>query len=369
MSTLLAVLTLIISTVIDLGAVWKGIRTALRYCFWGWLGYVYLTGGFETERISHLFPPTITRWERLIVRSASAYDVDPNALATIMLVESCGNPEAVSSAGAMGLMQVMPLNFMSHELPLAYDPQVNIDKGAAVYRTFLNAAGGDVGNAFAGYNGGFMALNSKNWGEETQRYSRWTNDIYKGVLSGNGEAIREFYTQHKYGCTKAELVRTPDMSIQNPLPAWVNYLSKQVPDIYPAGEGEVILPYPSNVTPTLVDNGLHGVGDWPGRDWLAPCGTPLYAPISGVVVRKGTDSYVGPYGANNSYLALKNKPLGLEVVMMHGDYIVEVGQEVVQGRTVVGVERSNGNSTDCHTHLSVKKNGQIIDPLQFVSHN
>lgn len=369
MSTLFTLIWLIFYMLIDVRAVWKGIYTALRFTAVCGLAYAYVAGGFVVGHISPHFPYTVTRWERLIVRSAQNYNLDPNALATIMLVESCGNPEALSGAGAIGLMQVMPFNFMPHELPLAYDPAVNIEKGAAVYRMFLNAAGGDVNKAFAGYNGGFLALDSRNWSEETQRYDKWTRAVYKGILTGDGQGVREFVIQHKFGCLQAELVQAPDMTITQPLPTWLTTALNRPAPFLPTGQSEVILPYPANVSPILVDNGFHGAGEWPGRDWITPCGTPLYAPISGTITRKGVDSYVGPHGANNSYLGIENKALGLEVVMMHGDYSAEVGQEVVQGYTVVGVERSRGNSTDCHTHLAIKKNGQIIDPLTIVGHN
>ncbi|MBI1856315.1 MAG: transglycosylase SLT domain-containing protein [Chloroflexi bacterium] len=50
-------------------------------------------------------------WAAAISRWANASNLDPNLVAVVMQIESCGNPSARSSAGAMGLFQVMPFHF------------------------------------------------------------------------------------------------------------------------------------------------------------------------------------------------------------------------------------------------------------------
>jgi soluble lytic murein transglycosylase-like protein len=57
-----------------------------------------------------------------------------------MAVESGGNPQANSSAGAIGLMQVMPGWFHSGEKP--WNPDTNINKGTQILRRCKDRAGG-----------------------------------------------------------------------------------------------------------------------------------------------------------------------------------------------------------------------------------
>jgi murein DD-endopeptidase MepM/ murein hydrolase activator NlpD len=110
---------------------------------------------------------------------------------------------------------------------------------------------------------------------------------------------------------------------------------------------------------------LHGLGtSWEGRDYSAGCGAALLAPITGQVVARGTDSYCGPHGCNNSYLTIRGD--GVEVLMMHGDYSVGVGQPVIAGLTRVGSEASNGNSSECHTHFTLRVGGQAVDPAKYL---
>ncbi len=54
------------------------------------------------------FPPGVRQWCSLIERSAARNGIEPTILAAVILLESAGNPQAISTSGAIGLMQVMP---------------------------------------------------------------------------------------------------------------------------------------------------------------------------------------------------------------------------------------------------------------------
>ncbi len=54
------------------------------------------------------YPEQVTQWCALIERAAGESGLEPALLAALMLVESGGNPDAVSKDGAIGLLQVMP---------------------------------------------------------------------------------------------------------------------------------------------------------------------------------------------------------------------------------------------------------------------
>jgi hypothetical protein len=139
---------------------------------------------FGTTGISPIFTPEVRHWENKIIEWASAHDLDPNIVATIMQIESCGNPEAVSIAGARGLFQVMPFHFSGNENML--DPDTNAMRGLNFYNEQLRYTGNDKLLSFAGYNGGYAASggNYANWPDETKRYYNWAKGIYEDSQSG-----------------------------------------------------------------------------------------------------------------------------------------------------------------------------------------
>lgn len=134
--------------------------------------------------ISPIFSPEVQHWAAEIVRWAGEHNLDPNAVATIMQIESCGDPQAVSIAGAQGLFQVMPFHFEAHEN--MQDPNTNAMRGMRYFAERLQQTGGDIGRAFAGYNGGHVAAGTdwNNWAAETQRYFTWSTGIYEEASSG-----------------------------------------------------------------------------------------------------------------------------------------------------------------------------------------
>ena len=54
------------------------------------------------------YPSAVTQWCSLIDKYAQEQNLDPNLIAAVILEESGGNPQAYSSSGAVGLMQIMP---------------------------------------------------------------------------------------------------------------------------------------------------------------------------------------------------------------------------------------------------------------------
>ncbi len=64
--------------------------------------------GVESCPLSSAYPDEVLRWCDLIVESASEHDLPPELISAVILQESGGDPQAYSSSGAVGLMQVMP---------------------------------------------------------------------------------------------------------------------------------------------------------------------------------------------------------------------------------------------------------------------
>jgi hypothetical protein len=151
-------------------------------------GAVDLATEKATGRISPVFAEPVQHWAPQIVAWADVYGLDPNIAATIMQIESCGDPQAISSAGAQGLFQVMPFHFAAGEDAL--DPDTNARRGLNYYVERLQQTNGDVGKAFAGYNGGHRAAGSSwdAWPHETQRYYVWSTGIYGDIQQGLSES-------------------------------------------------------------------------------------------------------------------------------------------------------------------------------------
>jgi hypothetical protein len=127
--------------------------------------------------ISPIFTDEVQYWREGIANWSIAYRVQPNLIATIMQIESCGNPEALSSAGAQGLFQVLDLHFQPGEDP--FDPETNAKRGLLFYGELLGLTNLDESLAFAAYNAGPSVINRSpsQWPRETQDYQFWASGI------------------------------------------------------------------------------------------------------------------------------------------------------------------------------------------------
>lgn len=95
---------------------------------------------------------------RLIDEAALAHRVDPLLLHALIDVESGFAVRAVSSRGALGLMQLMPGTARDYGVTDAFDPRQNIDAGAQHLRRMLDRFGQDKTLALAAYNAGPEAV-------------------------------------------------------------------------------------------------------------------------------------------------------------------------------------------------------------------
>jgi hypothetical protein len=140
-----------------------------------------------TAGLSPGFTPEVKRWSAEIIHWASLYDLDPNLVAVVMQIESCGWPTARSNAGAMGLFQVMPFHFQPGEDP--YDPHTNAQRGLTYLARGLELAGGRIDLALAGYNGGHSVIfkDSSEWPAETRRYVSWGTGLFNDLVSATQE--------------------------------------------------------------------------------------------------------------------------------------------------------------------------------------
>ena len=117
----------------------------------------------------------------MIAAAARKYNVDPRLAAAIAQTESGCNQEAVSPAGAVGVMQLMPETAAGLGVN-PYDKQQNIEGGVKYIRQMMDTFGGDVQKAIAAYNAGPQAVKDYNGVppyRETQNYVNKVLDIYR----------------------------------------------------------------------------------------------------------------------------------------------------------------------------------------------
>ena len=99
-------------------------------------------------------PRSASGTDGLIEKYAAQNGLSPALVRAVIKVESDGNPRCVSSAGAMGLMQLMPDNVKEAGISDPFDPEQNVMAGTKQLGGLLKQYGGNLDLALAGYNAG-----------------------------------------------------------------------------------------------------------------------------------------------------------------------------------------------------------------------
>ena len=94
----------------------------------------------------------------LVHTLARQYDIEPRLIQAIITVESNFNPQAVSRAGAQGLMQLMPDTAARYQVRDPFNPQANIEGGIRYLKDLLRLFPGDLQRVLAAYNAGEQAV-------------------------------------------------------------------------------------------------------------------------------------------------------------------------------------------------------------------
>jgi murein DD-endopeptidase MepM/ murein hydrolase activator NlpD/beta-lactamase regulating signal transducer with metallopeptidase domain len=305
--------------------------------------------GSEAPSIVWL-PANVRRHEAAIRHAAHLQGVPSDVLALMVLVESGGDPNAVSSVGARGLMQLMPATATavaaSHGIALPaddealagdlLDPRRSLELGAALVGDLIDQHGDDaegLTKVWASYNAGSRAVarhleDGAALPEETQRYVALLSRLHAERHAP--QSIR--YRQWRH--------RVRD-----------RVLGARVAPL----RGHVSSAYGPRSHPVSKSRDSHEGVDVVGRE-----GDSIVAPMPGLVTEAGDSG----------------DPRGLVVVVHHRGQLetryhhlsavdVVVGQRVTAGQAL-GTVGSTGVSTGPHLHLELRDQGEAIDPAVLV---
>ncbi len=119
-----------------------------------------------------------------IIKTAAARNKLPNALVhAVITAESAYNPKAISKAGAVGMMQLMPATAERYGVKDSKDAEANIAGGTKYLRDLLEMFDNDTRLALAAYNAGEGAVmkygNKIPPYKETQHYVAKVLSYYK----------------------------------------------------------------------------------------------------------------------------------------------------------------------------------------------
>ena len=122
-----------------------------------------------------------------------------------------------------------------------------------------------------------------------------------------------------------------------------------------------LLPYRTGEAPPPLNEMHSRGGEWSGRDYIRPCGTPIVAPYDGSVAGGG----IGAIGSwNNTYMYITSDDGHYDMLIMHSDYYLFMGDSFVEGQEI-GATNTIGFSSECHEHISMLDNGVTVDPEAY----
>ena len=151
--------------------------------------YLYSTNSQNFQQISHPL-----KYREYVEQYSREFDIDPYLLYAFIKTESSFEPEAVSSAGAIGLTQITEETFSWLKLKLCpkedivfedlYNPEVSIRFGAYYISRCLERYSGSIETAAAAYHSGWGTVDKLLAQQGTDvlvefPYTQMSNYVYK----------------------------------------------------------------------------------------------------------------------------------------------------------------------------------------------
>ena len=146
------------------------------------------------------------KYDEFFTKASKTYGVDKSLLIAVAQTESGLNPAAVSSAGAVGVMQLMPSTAKSLGVTNSYDAEQNIMGGAKYLSQLLATFDGNERLALASYNAGASRVKTlgdvptytQNYVDKVQEEKKkiiisdwWNNENTHELNPGNTSVLEE----------------------------------------------------------------------------------------------------------------------------------------------------------------------------------
>jgi soluble lytic murein transglycosylase len=140
------------------------------------------------DTVSNRLHPIISEreLEPMIRRFSHQHQLHPALIRAVIKAESNFDPMAVSRAGAVGLMQLMPHTAVRMDVRDLYDPEDNIGGGTKYLRQLLDRFRGNLPLALAAYNAGEHVVDRYRTLppiDETRQYVRKVLRYYRTFLT------------------------------------------------------------------------------------------------------------------------------------------------------------------------------------------
>ena len=134
-----------------------------------------------------------SKYEETVRLTAKEFSLEPSLVKAVIRAESNFDPLAISSKGAMGLMQLMPDTARMHEVRNAFDPTENIHGGVRHLRYLMDRYAGNLDLVLSAYNAGTKPVDEARGVPripETQEYVRRVRLFHAVYRNGEAKAAR-----------------------------------------------------------------------------------------------------------------------------------------------------------------------------------
>jgi len=171
-----------------------------RYpCFLKMFGLLVCVFLLSTDGIAQTISSSKKPYDDIVVSVAQEYRVPAELVHSIIKAESNYDTWAISSKGAMGLMQLMPLTANQYRVMNVFDPRQNVQGGVKYLVDLIKLYDGDTKHVLAAYNAGQEAI--KKYGgippyQETKNYIIKVMAAYNKPRISTRTKIYAFYDEN-----------------------------------------------------------------------------------------------------------------------------------------------------------------------------
>ena len=163
------------------------------------IGFFMVVIFLTTNGICDIISSSKKPYDDIVVSVAQEHRVPPELVHSIIKAESAYDTWAISSKGAMGLMQLMPLTATQYKVMNVFDPRQNIQGGVKYLVDLIKLYDGDTQHVLAAYNAGQEAI--KKYGgippyRETKNYIKKVMAAYPKSKISTRTKIYAFYDEN-----------------------------------------------------------------------------------------------------------------------------------------------------------------------------